>query len=78
MGHKIAEAIIEDGQIKYVNKNLPPGRLKVHLIFDTGEAKLQESDVTQIVSETSGIYKEINADIESNKLRLSWERNGNN
>ena len=78
MGHKIAEAILEDGQIKYVNKNLPPGRLKVHLIFDAVEVKLQESDVTQIVFETSGIYKDINVDIESNKLRASWERNGNN
>lgn len=62
MGHKIAEAIIENGQIKYINKKLPPGRLKVHLIYDA-------------VEETSGLYRDIDVEAESRKLRESWERN---
>ena len=37
MGHEIAEAIIEDGQLKYISKKLPKGRIKVHVIYDVAE-----------------------------------------
>ncbi|MCD6129968.1 MAG: hypothetical protein J7J10_03335 [Deltaproteobacteria bacterium] len=72
MGHKIAEAIIENGQIKYINKKLPPGRLKVHLIYDAVEETLSG---IKIVGETSGLYRDIDVEAESRKLRESWERN---
>ncbi|MEA3361502.1 MAG: hypothetical protein U9R17_19135 [Thermodesulfobacteriota bacterium] len=77
MSHQIIEAIIVDGQIKYANKKLPPGKMKVHLIYDA-EENLAETDVAKIVAETSGIYKDINVEAESGKLRLDWERNVNN
>ena len=75
MGHKIAEAIIENGQIKYINKKLPPGRLKVHLIYDAVEETLLETKSIKIVEETSGLYRDIDVGTESGKLRESWERN---
>ena len=75
MGNKIAEAIIENGQIKYINKKLPPGRLKVHLIYDAVEETLSETKGIKIVGETSGLYKDIDVEAESRKLRESWERN---
>lgn len=75
MGHKIVEAIIEDGQIKYVDRKLPPGRIKVHLIYDSSEEISQESDMMRVVSQTSGIYKDIDGEAEAKKLRGSWERN---
>ncbi len=74
MGHQIIEAILEDGQIKSANKKLPRGRMKVHLIYDTEEAS-NEADVAKIIAETSGIYKDIDVEAESKKLRLGWERN---
>jgi hypothetical protein len=77
MRHQIIEAIIVDGQIKYANKKLPLGKMKVHLIYDAEET-FTETDVAKIVAETSGIYKDINVEAESSKLRLDWERNVNN
>ena len=74
MGHQIIEAILQDGQIKSSNKKLPRGKMKVHLIYDTEEAS-KEADVSKIVAETSGIYKDIDVEAESKKLRLGWERN---
>ncbi|MBM4137630.1 MAG: hypothetical protein FJ241_12495 [Nitrospira sp.] len=78
MGHKIAEAIIENGQIKYVNKKLPIGRIKVHLIYDAVEETAPEIEVANMVRETSGIYKDIDVEAESRKLRTSWERGVHN
>ncbi len=82
MGHKIAEAIIENGQIKHVNKKLPCGKIKVHLIYDDMEETLPEVEVARIVRETSGIYKDVDVDVdvetESRKLRTNWERNVHN
>jgi hypothetical protein len=75
MGHKIVEAIIEDGQIKYVDRKLPPGRIRVHLIYDAAEEISQEIDRLRIVAQTLGIYKDIDGEAESRKLRASWERN---
>lgn len=75
MGHKIAEAVVENGQLKYIDRKLPSGRLKVHLIYDTPESPLSRNEVTRIVRETSGLYKEIDAEAESKKLRGEWERN---
>ena len=75
MGHKIVEAIIEDGQIKYVDRKLPPGRIRVHLIYDAAEDIFQEIDRMRIVAQTSRIYKDIDGEAESRKLRASWERN---
>lgn len=75
MGHKIAEAVIENGQLKYIDKKLPAGRIKVHLIYDTMERPLPRNEVARIVRETSGLYKDINVEAESRKLRSKWERN---
>lgn len=74
MGHKIAEAIIENNQITYVDKKLPVGRIKVHLIYDIEEEPTSEREVTSIIQETAGIYKNINVRDESHKLREEWNR----
>ena len=78
MGHRISEAIIENGQLKYVDTKLPNGRIKVHIIYDTSEETIPETEVKKIVNETAGIYKDIDAEAESGKLRASWERNVHN
>lgn len=76
MGHQIIEAIIENGHIKSSNRKLPRGKIKVHLIYDTEEAS-KEIDLAKSVVETSGLYKNIDVEAESKKLRSNWERNGN-
>lgn len=78
MGHKIVEAVIENGQLKYIDKKLPAGRIKVHLVYDAIYETLPTSEVAKIVKETSGIYKDIDAQYESKKLRGAWERNARN
>jgi len=75
MAHKIAEAILENGQIKHVNKRLPGGRMKVHLIYDVGSLMLSTNEISKIVEEASGIYKDVDVERESKKLREEWERN---
>lgn len=75
MGHKILEAIIEDGHIQYSDKKLPPGKLKVHIIYDTEIEKTQTENIMEILRETSGLYKKIDAATEAEELRKSWERN---
>lgn len=74
MGHKIAEAIIENRQLKEVDKKLPGGRIKVHIIYDDKEETISETEISRIVKETSGIYKEIDAEAEAKKIRADWER----
>ena len=59
MAHKIAEAMIEDGQIKYVNKKLPRGKMKVHLIYDVGEETVSTVEASKIVQGTLGIYRDV-------------------
>lgn len=78
MGHKIVEAIIEDKQIKYLDRQLPSGRIKAHIIYDTENETLSETEVAIIVKETSGIYKDIDVISESTKIRASWERDIDN
>ncbi len=78
MAHKIVEAIIESGQLKYISQKLPGGRIKVHLIYDVAEEALPKNEIARIIRETSGIYKEIDVEAESRKLRENWERNVNN
>lgn len=75
MGHKITEAIIENGQLKYIEKTLPAGRIKVHIIYDAIEETLPETEMARIVRESSGLYANIDVDAESKKLRENWERN---
>ena len=77
MWHKIVEAIIENGQIKYVNDKLPGKKIKVHLIYDydNEEEYYPKAEVAKMVKETSGIYKDIDVKAESKILRESWERN---
>jgi hypothetical protein len=74
MGHKVVDAIIEDGQLKYVGKKLPPGRLRVHLIYDTAEESVGGRKAREIVKRTAGIYPGIDAAAEARRLRRSWER----
>lgn len=75
MGHKIAEVIIEDGQLKHVDKKLPGGKIKAHLVYDIAEEGVSETEVMRIVKETAGIYKNIDVGAETRRLRESWERN---
>jgi len=39
---------------------------------------VQAKSVTKIIKESSGIYKDIDAQNESKKLRGEWERNAHN
>ncbi len=75
MAHKIAEAIIEKGRIKSVSRKLPQGKMKVHLIYDVGDGKVSDQEVSRIIEETSGIYRDIDVEAEGRKLRADWERN---
>ncbi len=75
MGHKIAEAIIENGQIKHIDKKLPRKRMKVHLIYDDVAVNVPRAQIAKIVGDTSGIYKDVNVEAEAKKLRKAWERN---
>jgi hypothetical protein len=75
MAHVIAEAIIENGQLRYIDRKLPDGKIKAHIIYDTIEQKPEtKSRTAQILKDTSGIYRKINAKAESRSLRKSWER----
>jgi hypothetical protein len=74
MAHKIAEAILENGQIKHVNKKLPGGRMKVHLIYDVVGQRFSAVEISKRVEGTSGIYKDVDVERESKKLRAEWER----
>lgn len=75
MGHKIAKAIIENGKIRYINKELPHKRMEVQIIYNDLRETLSSDDITKIVKETSGIYKEIDVEREAKRLRQDWERN---
>jgi hypothetical protein len=74
MGHRVVDAIIEDGQLKYVGEKLPTGRLKVHLIYDTIEADKADRAVEAVLADTWGIYKDIDPGMEAKNLRAEWER----
>lgn len=74
MGRKIVEAIMEDGQLKHVEGELPPGEIKVHLIYDMEEPS-DGTKILKILGETSGIYSDIDAEREARNFRLEWERN---
>ena len=75
MGHQIAEAIIKNGSLIRVNKKLPSGTIKVHLIYDTDD-DMDSSiiDMKKLIRETSGIYPKIDAGKESVQLRNEWTR----
>jgi hypothetical protein len=55
MGHKIVEAVIEDGHLKNVTGELPPGKIKVRLVYDLEEPPAG-NETRQILAETSGLY----------------------
>jgi len=74
MGHKVVEAIIENGQLKHVGGKLPAGILRVHLIYDIAEKSVVPRRAKEIVDKTAGIYSGIDAAREAKKLRRSWER----
>lgn len=75
MTYKIVKALIENGQIKYINKKLPPGRIMAHVIYDELNQINQKKKAQEIVHLTSGIYKNIEPEVESCSLRENWERN---
>jgi hypothetical protein len=74
MGHRIVDAIIEDGQLKYVGGKLPAGRLEVRLLYDTTREPTAKRKAKEILKRTAGIYRGIDAAVETRKLRRSWER----
>jgi len=78
MAHKIAEAIIEKGQIKSVDRKLPERRMKVHLIYDVEDGKVSDQEISKVIQETLGIYRDVDVEAESRKLRADWERNVSN
>ncbi len=59
MGHRIIDAVIEYGQLKYVGEKLPTGRLKVHLIYDTIEEDKGDEAAEAALADTWGVYKAI-------------------
>jgi len=73
MGRKTVEAIIKDGQLKDVEGKLPPGEIKVHLIYDLEEPS-DGTEIMKILRETSGIYRDIDAEREARNLRHDWDR----
>lgn len=74
MGHKTAEAIIEDGRITYIDHTLPVGKVKVTLIYDTNDAAAEKSLLLSLLRDINGIYPHILPDIEARTLRSQWER----
>jgi hypothetical protein len=74
MGHKIVEAIIENGKVEYVDEVLPSGKIRVHLIYDTEEESATEAEIGSLLADTAGIYKGIDAEVEAKNLRQQWER----
>jgi len=74
VGHRIVDAIIEDGQLKYVAEKLPAGRLEVHLVYDTTRDRTAKRRAKEILKRTAGIYRGIDAAAETRRLRRSWER----
>jgi len=74
MALKIVQAIIKDGQLKDVEGKLPPGEIKVHLIYDLEEPS-DGTEIMKILRETSGIYRDIDAEREARNLRQDWDRN---
>jgi len=75
MVHEFAQAIIENGQSKHINKRLPRKRMKVRLIYDDVAGSLTRTKIARITGETSGIYSKVDVETESRKLRKTWERN---
>jgi hypothetical protein len=74
MAHRIVDAIIEDGQLKYVGEKLPAGRLRVHLIYDISKEEDPAEAANAVLAETWGIYKDIDPEMEARNLRAEWER----
>ena len=74
MGPKIVQATIKDGKLKHVEGKLPPGEIKVRLIYDLEEPS-DGTEVMRILQETSGIYRDIDAEREAKNLRQDWDRN---
>lgn len=74
MGHKITEAIIENGRITHIDTQLPSGKLKVHIVYDVGEDQYLSANASSVVKESAGIYGGIDPEQESKKLRNEWER----
>ena len=75
MVHEIAQAIIENGQSKHINKRLSRKRMKVRLTYDDVAGSLTRTKIARITGETSGIYSKVDVETESRKLRKTWERN---
>ena len=74
MGHRIIEAIIENGQLKHVGGKLPAGRVKVHLIYDIQKEEEGGKTPEAVLAETWGLYNNIDPDLEAKNLRAEWER----
>ncbi|TAN45087.1 MAG: hypothetical protein EPN22_03580 [Nitrospirae bacterium] len=76
MGHRIAEAVIEDGMVKQIDRKLPIGKVKVHIIYDEQEENIAGTDSSVVTKSAFGIYKnmDFDPDSESKNLREDWER----
>jgi hypothetical protein len=75
MVQQIIEAILENGQIESVSRKLPHGKLKVNLIYDKKDIP-NDAELSDIIAERSGIYKNINVEEETREIRAGWDRNG--
>jgi len=77
MRHAIAEAIVENGKIQYIDSALPKGRIRVHLVYDTAEDSDDKlKSVLNAVRKTAGVYKKIDPAKEAKSLRNEWSRVG--
>ncbi len=73
MGHKVVDAIIENGKLTHIDKDLPKGKIKVRIVYDV-EEEASGVDAAALVKETAGIYKGIDAGREAKKIRSEWDR----
>jgi len=79
MPHVIANVIIEDGQLKYVDRKLPAGKIRAHIVYDSvDKGPVSKSNTAKLLRETAGLYKDIKATHESRLLRDEWERDAKN
>jgi hypothetical protein len=79
MPHVIAEVIIENGKLKYVDRKLPSGKIRAHIIYDAVHEKqgdILKGQAMKIVKDTSGIYRGIDVERECRLLRDEWDRDG--
>jgi hypothetical protein len=65
MARRTANAVIEDGEIKSIDRALPAGRLNVRLVYDVPDESPLGQEMARIIERTSGIYEDTDWKAES-------------